>query len=343
MSIKVQSTTHHTPQSNVGINTRQNIELYEIGKSPIISSVVEECLVDYADKNSAKELLQGLKFGFKLNYLGPRTNCFSKNLRSTQRFPEAVREKLTIELELGRIAGPFSSPPFPTFRCSPLALIPKKAEGEFRLVLNLSYPRNQSVNDFIDRDLCTVRYSSMDDAVRMIQKLGKGALPVKPDIKSAFRLLKIWQGDFDQFGFSFENQFYFDRCLPMGSSICCSLFEKVSTALHWFTEKSCENESIIHYLDDFLFGGIAGTSQCLNSLNTFSDVCKKWRVPLAEDKTVFRTEMLTFLGIEIDTIAMELRLSQNKLIEIKDRIISLLNRKKETYRYVKLCLSGSPW
>jgi hypothetical protein len=87
-----------------------------------------------------------------------------------------------------------------------------------------------------------------------------------------------------------------------------------------------------------LFGGIAGTSQCLNSLNAFSDVCKKWRFPLAEDKTVFRTEMLTFLGIEIDTIAMELRLSQNKLVEIKDRILSLLNRKKETYRYVKFCL-----
>lgn len=77
----------------------------------------------------------------------------------------------------------------------------------------------------------------MDDAVRMIQKLGKGALLAKADIKSAFRLLKIWQGDFDQFGFSFENQFYFDRCLPMGASISCSLFENFSTALHWFTEK----------------------------------------------------------------------------------------------------------
>ena len=91
LSINVQSATHHTPQSNVGINTQRNIELYEIGKFPIISSVVEECLVDYADKHSAKELFQGLKFGFKLNYSGPRKTCFSKNLRSTQRFPEAVR------------------------------------------------------------------------------------------------------------------------------------------------------------------------------------------------------------------------------------------------------------
>ena len=213
--------------------------------------------------------------------------------------------------------------------------MPKKAEGEFRLVLNLSYPRNQSVNDFIDRYLCTVLYSSMDDAVRMIQKLGKAALFAKADIKSAYSLLKIWPGDFDQLGFSFENQFYFDRCLPMRASISCSLFENFSTALHWLTEKGCENDSIIHYLDDFLFGGIAGTSQCLNSLNTFSDICKKWGVPLAEDKTVFPTEIHTFLGVEIDTIAMELRLPQNTLVETKDRILSLLNRKKETLKNIQ--------
>jgi hypothetical protein len=98
LSINVQSAMHHTPQSNVEINTQRNIELYVIGKSPIISSVVEECLVDYADKHSAKELLQGLKFGFKINYSGPRKTCFSKNLRSTQRFPEAFVKNLKMNL-----------------------------------------------------------------------------------------------------------------------------------------------------------------------------------------------------------------------------------------------------
>jgi hypothetical protein len=34
----------------------------------------------------------------------------------------------------------------------------------------------------------------------MIQKLGKGALLAKADIKSAFRLLKIWQGDLISLG-----------------------------------------------------------------------------------------------------------------------------------------------
>jgi hypothetical protein len=33
-------------------------------------------------------------------------------------------------------------------------------------------------------------------------------------------------GDFDQLGLSFSGNFYFDKCLPMGAAVSCSLFEK---------------------------------------------------------------------------------------------------------------------
>jgi hypothetical protein len=68
--------------------------------------------------------------------------------------------------------------------------------GEYRLILNLSYPLEKSVNDFIDKEYCIVRYSSIDDDVAMVQTLGKGALLAKADIKSAFRLIRIWPGVF---------------------------------------------------------------------------------------------------------------------------------------------------
>ncbi|CAG2186129.1 unnamed protein product [Mytilus edulis] len=55
-------------------------------------------------------------------------------------------------------------------------------------------------------------------------------------------------------------------------------------------------------------------------------------VPLAEDKTVLPVEILTFLGIEFDTIAMELRLPKVKLIEIKQRITVILGCKKVKLR-----------
>jgi hypothetical protein len=38
------------------------------------------------------------------------------------------------------------------------------------------------------------------------------------------------------------------------------LFEKFSSALHWFTEIKSGNKNILHYLDNFLIGGDANTS-----------------------------------------------------------------------------------
>ncbi|CAG2231890.1 unnamed protein product [Mytilus edulis] len=109
---------------------------------------------------------------------------------------------------------------------------------------------------------------------------------------------RVSPSDFDQLGFIFDGKYYFDRCLPQGASISCSLFEKFSTALHWVTELTSGNSNILHYLDDFLFGGEANSPTCQETLETFKKICSDWGVPLAEDKTVQPTEILTFLGVK---------------------------------------------
>ena len=93
-----------------------------------------------------------------------------------------------------------------------------------------------------------------------------------------------------------------------------------------------KNENILHYLDDFLFGGKAGTTQCIDTLKIFKDSCDLWGVPLAQEKTVEPTEVLIFLGIELDTVNMIMRLPQDKLLELKDKITSCLHSKKITLR-----------
>jgi hypothetical protein len=99
----------------------------------------------------------------------------------------------------------------------------------WRLITNLSHPLGNSVNDFIDPELCRVQYSSFDKVITMISNLGKGALCGKIDIKSAFRLLIVSPSDFDLVGIYFDGKFYIDKCLPMGCSLSCSLFEKFSS------------------------------------------------------------------------------------------------------------------
>ena len=124
----------------------------------------------------------------------------------------------------------------------------------------MSHPINNSVNDFIDREFCSVRYSSIDDAVKLVKRIGKNGQLAKADVKSAFRLFLVFPEDFDQLVFTFQNKFLFYKGLSMGASVSCAIFEKFSSALHWQTEILSENRNIQHNLDDFLFGGEANTS-----------------------------------------------------------------------------------
>ena len=80
----------------------------------------------------------------------------------------------------------------------------------------MSFPEHGSVNDFIDKELCSVKYSTIDDAIKMIHKLGKNAKLTKCDITFAFRLLRLSPGDFDLMEFKFQNQYFLDKCLFMG-------------------------------------------------------------------------------------------------------------------------------
>ena len=57
--------------------------------------------------------------------------------------------------------------------------------------MDLSYPSGHSVNDRIPKDLCSLNYIAIDDAVNHILELGCGTHLAKIDIKNAFRLIPV--------------------------------------------------------------------------------------------------------------------------------------------------------
>lgn len=140
------------------------------------------------DHSLMQFLEAGFTFGFQLHFDGPRCSQEAPNLLSAMQNPEAVNAKLSKELDAHRLAGPFSSPPFPVFRVSPLGLVPKKVEGEFRLIHHLSYPRGSSLNDGISLDYTSVSYATVEDAIGLIKSVGQNCFLAKTDIKNAFRL-----------------------------------------------------------------------------------------------------------------------------------------------------------
>ena len=315
-------------------------DTFSLGFSPVKVENLEIYLHDYPLLEHASYLLSGFKFGFSLHYSGPRLPTDSKNLKSAIERPDILLQKIKKEIDAGRVAGPFKFRPIPTLRISPLGLVPKGKDGQFRVIHHLSYPENSSVNDFIDPKKCSVVYSNIDDAVDVIKLYGNKTLASKSDVRSAFRLLPISPIDFDLLGFKINQEFYFDKSLPFGASISCALFNKFASFLHWAVSVRQSEGAIVHYLDDFLFLGRGGTCQCADLLHTFKVICNDLGIPLADEKTISPTTRLTFLGVEIDTSDMTLRLPSDKLDELLQKISFVLKSKKVTLREMQSLLGS---
>ena len=236
----------------------------------------------------------------------------SSNLKSALAQPHVVSAKLEKERAAGRIAGPFSSPPFPDFRCSPLGIVPKKNPSEFRLIHHLSYPKGSSVNDYIPQEFSSVKYACINDAISVIKSLGAGCFMAKTDIKSAFRIIPVHPKDHPLLGMKWNSQYFFDRTLPMGCSSSCAIFEAFSSALEWLSKHLFHASGVVHILDDFLF--IAPTREkCQSDLQNFLRMCDFLGVPIAEEKTVGPFTTLQFAGITLDFVSQEARLPDDKL------------------------------
>ena len=83
--------------------------------------------------------------------------------------PEVVTSYLESELTQGRIA---TSPITATVQVSSFGVIPKRHQpNKWRLIVNLSSPQGQSVNDGISRELCTFSYVSVVEIASAILAL----------------------------------------------------------------------------------------------------------------------------------------------------------------------------
>ena len=298
--------------------------------TPIIINRLTPFLAGY-NKVAASYLINGFTNGCPIHFEGFRKDFFAPNLLSAHEHPEAVDSKLLKELAAHRLAGPFVQPPFSPFRISPLGVVPKKVPGEYRLIHHLSYPSGDSINDGISQQNSSVAYSRVDDAVKLIKNIGHGSFLAKTDIKNAFRIIPIQPADYDLLGMSWKGKYYYDRCMPMGCSSSCKTFEIFSSSLEWIAKKYLNIPHIIHLLDDFLIAA-PSVHQCRINLNAFLSLCDYLGVPIAPEKTLGPFRVLSFAGIELDTMRMEARLPDDKLEKCRTLISTFLRRKKVKLR-----------
>lgn len=310
--------------------------------TPLLSSVWEEELAEHPDQAFAAYVINGIKEGFRVGYdrSKPLSPC-SSNMVSAMQHPDAVSDYLQQELLLNRMVV---VPPAQVLRLhchiSPFGVIPKRAKpGKWRLIVDLSSPRKASVNDGIDKDMCSLSYVTIDHIVDELLLIGPGALMAKVDIKQAYRIIPVHPDDRHLLAVQWEGQTMVDKVLPFGLRSAPIIFTAVADALQWVMSKKgvCP---VFHYLDDFITLGPPQSERCQCNLQTLIQTCKKVGVPLEEDKCEGPTPVLTFLGMELDSIRREIRLPRDKLERLRKLLAEWEGRKAGKKREL-LSLIGS--
>ena len=144
-------------------------------ETPLVANEWERCLRNHPDGRYREYTLTGLRNGFRVGFqyhtLSPtsaQTNMLSAG-RNQDRY-------------LDRVIGPLSRQEVPGVHVSRFGVIEKPHQpGKYRLIVDLSHPEGQSVNDGIEADICTL---SVDTAVARAVAHGSAARLSKFDVES---------------------------------------------------------------------------------------------------------------------------------------------------------------
>ena len=288
-----------------------------------------------------------LEFGFPLGFEGNEDELPShdqiwkyRNHKGATDFAVEINSYLEKESSINSILGPFKSNPFASkLVISPLNSVPKKDTTERRVILDLSFPKNNSVNNFISKneylgDSVKVIFLKVDDFIELIRVKGQGCLLYKKDLRHAYRQLHIDPHDLNLVSFVWGKHIFCDTVVSMGlrsAAMMCQRFTNATSFIMWQF-----GVAILNYLDD-----LAGAEKKENAAFAYScleKVLVKCGVEESAGKACPPSEIMVFLGVLFNTLSMTVEVTPQRLVEIKTLIEQWLEKESATIKEIQSLL-----
>ncbi|SYW83693.1 uncharacterized protein UHO2_06889 [Ustilago hordei] len=173
--------------------------------------------------------------------------------------------------------------------CSPIGMVPKPHSSGFHTIHHLSHP------------CCP----------------GSKLPSVNASIQLAF--VSLWL-----LGFTFDGMSYHENALTFGGKSSSWLFNLYAKMVHWIVS-SClpPGLPLNHYLDDF-FGAVPAGGDSSRPVCLLALTCKALGLDLSPSKTFFSSKKLEVLGIEINTEALTIGITDMRRSSILRTIQDLL-------------------
>lgn len=146
-----------------------------------------------------------------------------------------------------------------------------------------------------------------------------GTQLAKLDLESAYRMIPVHPQDRPLLGMKWKEETLVDTTLPFGLRSAPKVFNMVADCLQWVFYNQGVH-FVTHYLDDFLFMGEPSTTHCGRDLELALSLCETLGVQISKEKLEGPATQLDFLGIQLDTMRLELRLPEVKLGRLSQTI-----------------------
>lgn len=143
-----------------------------------------------------------------------------------------------------------------------------------------------------------------------IMAFGRGTLIAKFGIESAHHIVPVDPDDRFLLGMQWRGNFFFDLALPFGLRSAPYIFTAIADLLEWTVKCNYRVDFLEHYLDDFHTLDSPDSSQFKHNLATCIKLLSDWGAPLHPDKLEGPSVVMTVIGIELDSLALQARLAQ---------------------------------
>ena len=269
-----------------------------------------------ADHTELSAIEAHITQGVSLPLLTPPSTTSYVNTPSVVEHADAVRARLREYEQFGAVVRlpADTSTTDSDLRIQPLHVI-IKAGKKPRLVIDLS----RNLNDHLQYDY--FQYSCVDDAVEASHP---GCWYGKLDLSNCFLSFPLHPAVRKYFCFRFEGGLYQFIHMPFGLStaprVCTQLLSVVQFAL------AEQGISDVRYLDDFFL--IAKSEEDMSrDLRLAQSVIRQFGLVINPDKTEGPAQQLSFLGVQLDSVAQTVSCTPERVEELTTLLRSLLRQR----------------
>ena len=277
----------------------------------------------FRDLDLLEEICQDLTLGANIGCKGVYRNpSRSTNAPSSFEFGPHVSDAIADWIIKGFAFGPVEEKDVPEHAKVNGIMCRQKPNGSVRIILNLSSPLGNSVNEGIDEKEFPASMSSTTKWLRVLNRAGRGCKMVKVDWSDAYKHVAVREVDLDLQWFSWLGKYFCELCLIFGSKSSVGLYDRLAKLVLFIVckESGMPEHMVCQHLDDCAAAAPKDSELILCFDEVFKEVADLLGVKLAPrddpEKSFGPSTAGIVFGVKYDTVEWAWSIPQEKLSRI---------------------------